>query len=876
MRLLVSSFFLHATAATLLAGQTPQTPAPGDSASPDSSARRARRPVRRQPVTPELERSAFDDGRARTLLQRARAARLAQDSALRAYDAKTYQRLTIGIGVRRIGRERLLLRTEQAARVRWARGSGIWVEPTGRRTAFTMGDADLDLTAAAPIPYFPGRESLWIPSGDMGVAKAEVDENDMLHPLATGAEAYYRYATGDSLSIRLSDGRIVALRELRVRARRPEWRAFVGSFWFDVERGSLVRAAYRMAAEMDMWQVAREEQRRVIQELEERARTDTGAAAERARREAERERKDQPPRWVKGMFSPMRANLSAVTVEYGLYEGRFWLPKLNVAAAEAQAGFVRVPVKFEESFRYNSVNGSDPVPPAPALTAADDDSTWGGDGNINLGAGKPRTPADTAAAARLAREDSLIRRYSRQADSLRASAEKARAEGDTAEARRLSAYAGWWTSRARRIVRRREGCAGDSTHYYAGTTSRHDGAVRIAIRMPCDTSRLATSPDLPKSIFEPGEEIFGTADRDELLGALDFSLQPGWAPQPPVLHTGLDLLRYNRVEGLSVGGSATSELGKGYTAQAIARIGTGDWVPNAELSVARSNGRSELRVAAFHRLGVANDDWGAPLSFGASLANLLYARDEGFYYRTFGVELSGTRDAPGPLAGATLLWRAFAERQRSAGCEPNTQASFADIFGDPRFEPNIDAVQLTALGAGAELARTFGMDPAGFRLDTRLRGEGAFNDRSDALGATGYGRFVADGTLSRGFGRFAASATGAAGTSIGDLPPQRAFYVGGLWTVRGQFAQPEGAGRVGDTFWLGRAELGVGLVAARPSVFYDVGWAGPRADFARPGRPLSGAGVGLSLLDGLVRIDVARGIWPERRWRADLYLGARF
>jgi hypothetical protein len=34
--------------------------------------------------------------------------------------------------------------------------------------------------------------------------------------------------------------------------------------------------------------------------------------------------------------------------------------------------------------------------------------------------------------------------------------------------------------------------------------------------------------------------------------------------------------------------------------------------------------------------------------------------------------------------------------------------------------------------------------------------------------------------------------------------------------------------------------------------------------------------VGLSLLDGLVRLDVARGIRPERRWRTDLSIGARF
>jgi hypothetical protein len=878
MRLLAFGLLLlHAGGATHLVAQTPEpalTPA-------DSGTGRPPRPIRRRPVTPELERSAFADRTARTLLDRARAARLEQDSALRAYDAKTYQRLSIGIGLRRIGRERLLLRTEHAARVQWARGSGIWVEPTGRRTAFPMGGAELDLTAATPIPYFPGRESLWIPSADMGVARAEVNEEEMLHPLARGAEAYYRYATGDSVSIRLPDGRALALRELRITARRPEWRAFVGSFWFEVERGNLVRAAYRMAAEMDIWQHATEEQRRKIQELEERARTDTGASAERARREAERERDDAPPKWVKGMFSPMRAKLSAVTVEYGLYEGRFWLPKLNVAVGEVQAGFVRVPMKFEESFRYNGVNGSDPLPPVPTPAQAglaDDDTTWASQGNIsiNVPVGALRAaPGDTSAAARAAREDSLIRRYRVEADSLRAAAEQARAQGDTSRARKLTRQAGWSRSLGVRIARRREGCARDST-YFAGISSRYDGALRMAIRMPCDTSRLATSPDLPGSIFEPGEENFGTAERDELLKELDFSLQPGWAPQAPVLHTGLDLVRYNRVEGLSIGGSATSVLGRGYTAQAIGRIGTGDWVPNGDLSISRSNGRADLRLGVFHRLGVANDDWGAPLSFGASVANLLYARDEGFYYRTFGAELSGTRDAPGPLGGATLLWRMFVERQRTAGREPNTQASLGDLLGNARFERNINAAPLTAVGAAGDLARTFGADPSGFRLDARLRGEGAFTDRADSVGTTGYGRLAIDATLSRGLGRFAAALTGAAGAAAGDLPPQRAFYVGGLHTVRGQFARPEGAGRVGDAFWLARAELGLGLVAARPALFYDVGWAGPRADFAQPGRPLSGAGVGVSFLDGLVRIDVARGIWPEQRWRADLYLEARF
>jgi hypothetical protein len=43
-----------------------------------------------------------------------------------------------------------------------------------------------------------------------------------------------------------------------------------------------------------------------------------------------------------------------------------------------------------------------------------------------------------------------------------------------------------------------------------------------------------------------------------------------------------------------------------------------------------------------------------------------------------------------------------------------------------------------------------------------------------------------------------------------------------------------------------------------------------------PGRPLSGVGVGWSVLDGLLRFDLARGLYPSQQWRFDSYLEARF
>jgi hypothetical protein len=95
-----------------------------------------------------------------------------------------------------------------------------------------------------PIPYYPGYESL-MPTG--GMAEAEVDDRKIVHPLADGAEAYYFYERGDSLTIRLPNNTVVPLRELRNRPRRPSWQTIVGSFWFDTRSGQLVRAAYRLS-----------------------------------------------------------------------------------------------------------------------------------------------------------------------------------------------------------------------------------------------------------------------------------------------------------------------------------------------------------------------------------------------------------------------------------------------------------------------------------------------------------------------------------------------------------------------------------------------------------------------------------------------------
>src|SRR6266550_5198637 len=303
------------------------------------SARRSARLARKLPVTPAVLATAFKDPAARELLLRAREARLSQDSTLNAYDANAYERLSVGMGFKKIGRNRLLLRSERASHVMWQRGKGAVVDVRGARSVFPMidgiGKGDIDLGTDTDIPYAPGRETLWIGSG---LAKADVSDDEIIHPLASGAEAYYTYQSGDSVSFQLPGGQRLQLRELLIRPREPKWNVAVGSLWFDASSAQLVRAVYRMAQEMDIMAVAKE------------ANEETNTP------------EDDIPRWVKPMITPMKGMVSAITVEYGLHEGRFWLPRSQTVEGDAQVSFMQIPFKLEQRYTYTSVNGTEPVP----------------------------------------------------------------------------------------------------------------------------------------------------------------------------------------------------------------------------------------------------------------------------------------------------------------------------------------------------------------------------------------------------------------------------------------------------------------------------------------------------------------------------------
>ena len=755
------------------------------------------RPPKRMPVTAEHLRTAFKSPLAQSTLERARVARIEQDSALASYEATAYLRISAGMGFSRIGRDRLIFRHENVTHVKWHRDVGAWIDVAGFRTALPVAPGEGEKEAReemahdgdmTPVPYFPGQEPL-IAFND-GVVKSQVDERELVHPLAEGAEAYYTYAIGDSVTFRLPDGRTIELRELMVRPREPRWNVAVGSLWFHAQTGQLVRAAYRLAVPMDIWAVVEEE--------------DSTA-------------RDEIPIWVKPLISPMRAQIAAIAVEYGLYQGRFWLPRLRSAEGNATVSFMRVPFKFEQSFRYGAVN-----------TLAKSDLP-----EIKLPEPPPQPPESLSDAEREKWRDSVreVRR------------ERRRAMRDSVK---------------QGLLKDPDAC--DSTGTRVVASRRQDeGGMPRAVRISCDLEALANSPELPKSIYDDGEEVFGSRERDALIAeALRMGAQApiGVYLFKPTFKYGLQFTRFNRVEGFSSGIQVEQILGGGYTATAFGRLGHADLEPNFELTLSRTNLAKTIRLRGYNRLVAAND-WGNPLSFGSSLSAFLFGRDEGFYYRASGVELEWVKEM-----GAVFTWRSFAERQRSAAAENSFSLG-------PAFIPNIAASTRDFAGMSTRLFHTKGLDPLGFRVFTDVKLEGAVSDSSGAS----YGRGALELSVTESFGGVAAALTVSGGSSVGLVPTQRRFYLGGAQTVRGQRAD---TAQSGNAYWLGRLEIGRAMMGARPVAFGDIGWVGDRTALDRIGRPLSGAGIGASFVDGLIRFDVARGIYPRKRMRVDMYVEAKF
>jgi hypothetical protein len=294
--------------------------------------------------------SAYLDAESRRLVAAARSRRETIDRSITRY--RTTMRERIGVGIRALRRDRMLYRRELALRIDWRRDSVGRIEVLGAREA---------VPAAMPVPKVPERvkrqvaEYAFDPADDRLTIgfDASRDSRDSaedrnvrpIHPLAPGSEAHYRFATGDSSQVVFADGRTIRLRELRVTPRRVEFRLMTGSFWIDEGSSAVVRALIRPARPLDF-----------EQDLDEEGDADD----------------------IPGFVKPIRAEVRFITIDYGLWAGRWWLPRLIAMDAVATAGsFLQMPVRYERLYADYEVAGDTALrraPRPPADTAASADS----------------------------------------------------------------------------------------------------------------------------------------------------------------------------------------------------------------------------------------------------------------------------------------------------------------------------------------------------------------------------------------------------------------------------------------------------------------------------------------------------------------------
>jgi hypothetical protein len=388
--------------------------------------------------------------------------------------------------------------------------------------------------------------------------------------------------------------------------------------------------------------------------------------------------------------------------------------------------------------------------------------------------------------------------------------------------------------------------------------AEEESCTERVVLIPRDTASLLYGPHLPASIYSDQGRLADDRLLRELAALVDASALRGLTSRSPSFDWTLgdvSLMRYNRVEGLTLGATVRAEL-EPFLATVSAWGGTADPTPSVRLMLARSRYSSRQSIELYRRMeAFAPED--RPFSLGSSFSSFLFGRDVGDYYRAMGAGITSNHSRG---EATTYALHAFAETQRAVGS--NTDASVPYWLDQREFRENPAADRADQFGFEARMITATGLDPAGLRLglELGLLVEGGTYEFARAS-SIGYGSFPIPGPL-------VVALELSAGTSMGALPVQRLWSVGGPGTIRG-FAPDERI--VGESFWRARAEVGNERPVVRLIAFADAGTAATRRDLALDPALVS-VGVGASTLDGLIRLDVAKALRGGTGWSLRLRL----
>ena len=696
------------------------------------------------------------DAGARTLVEKARERRQIADVSIERYKALAKERMSFGL--RGIRRDRLMYRREVAGRLEWTREGPARIEVLGAREMVPVAMKGVklpdDLVGFMPHLAFDPADNKMLLGWD--------DDGFVRHPLAPDAESHYRFRTGSTTTIQLQDGRTIRLVELQIIPQRSDPHLIRGSFWLDAETHGVVQASFKLARKIDIL------------------------------RDIEDDDPDDDDDDIPGFLRNITADVDYVTIDFGLYDLRWWMPRLIAFEGAVRVGPLRMPLLYERSYSQYEIEGDTQMVAVPM--------------------------------EEIARRDSVRAVQASKCEG-RMEISVGNEPGDTARKREVTGICGRWE-----------------------------------VVMSADTNALMNSTLLPGDVYSDDEELLTEADLKQLKDRLeDISGTPLVLGPPELRYSLFDvgMLRYNRIEGLSFGTSASADFGR-YVFSASARLGIADLEPNFELQAQKPGEDMSLSLAAYRRLN-GTDPLRSPFALGSSLSSLLFGRDDADFYRALGVELRGD---PAGAAGGNYWWRVYAQHESAA--EVESSFSVRRLFdSDYDFKPNIAADENDAVGGEVLLRFHRGLNPTGFRFGAELYGHGS-------TGTFDFGRSAL--TLRFGIplpGPFDMATEFAGGTTLDSIPVQHLWYVGGSGTLRGY----DSGVMIGESFWRGRAEIAYGLPAVRLVGFSDLAWAGPRGDLSQS-KPLLSVGAGFSIMDGILRLDVARGLREPRGWAASLYFDA--
>jgi hypothetical protein len=510
---------------------------------------------------------------------------------------------------------------------------------------------------------------------------------------------------------------------------------------------------------------------------------------------------------VPGILKPWIFTMDLVAIEYSLWEFRVWLPRSMRVEGEVRVGIMKMPIAFDLSYQLESVTLEEDL----------------------------EQPPDPA----------LEERHF-----------DTRAEAMAFMASLLSDPTG-------------------VEYEHLADVTRSTSGYESRFIVPEDITLLEESPELPPPIWADAPGFASEDELEDMVRTL--------ADLPPVPTQGIpwdmnwgwarhDLVRFNRVEGLAVGGRFEAELGSflgPVNFETSGFFGIGDFEPKAKVSFERRTVLRRVAISGYRELRPTNPQ-GRYLGLGNSLYSLFFGRDDGEYYMATGADLVWR---PPEADRETFRFRVYAERQDSVDIDTNFSLIHA-FNSDWDFRSNMMADRLEEVGGELTLKPWWGSDPLASQVGLELYGQGGAWRHPDSTAIKG-DYFRASAVLRVAIPLADASwrvgLEAGGGTSWGDAPRQRNWFLGGPLTLRGY----EASVLSGPSFARGRLEVArTYSESVTISAFGDAGWAGIREEFDS-GDFLYGAGLGFSVMDGLIRLDLSHGLrGPEKRFRFDLYLDA--